>query len=127
MYAQLVGGGGGQRGEEQAAAVRCTMLLGIRHVVIEKNHPVDHILMERRGGGGEGTLIEGFMGYLRDGDLGVRRAALMLLTHIAHVKPGLIVGLLPQILPILYMETKVDQGLMRVVEFGPFRHSVDDG
>ena len=120
MYNQLVGGGGGD------PAVRCTMLLGVRHVVVEKEHPVDRVLMGRRGGG-EGTLMEGFMGYLRDGDLGVRRAALMLLTHIAHVKPGLVVGLLPQILPILYQETKVDQGLMRVVEFGPFRHSVDDG
>eukprot|EP00008_Paramoeba_atlantica_P012357 CAMPEP_0201479450 /NCGR_PEP_ID=MMETSP0151_2-20130828/4148_1 /ASSEMBLY_ACC=CAM_ASM_000257 /TAXON_ID=200890 /ORGANISM="Paramoeba atlantica, Strain 621/1 / CCAP 1560/9" /LENGTH=837 /DNA_ID=CAMNT_0047860947 /DNA_START=149 /DNA_END=2662 /DNA_ORIENTATION=- len=103
-------------------AVRCTMLLALRHVIVEKPQSVDQILSPLQNG-----LMEGFLNHMRDTDLSVRRAALMVLMHAAHVKPALIISLLPQVLSVLYTETKLDPNLMRQVEFGPFRHSVDDG
>lgn len=45
----------------------------------------------------------------------------------AHNKPSLIRDLLAQVLPQLYAETKVRKELIREVEMGPFKHTVDDG
>jgi len=45
----------------------------------------------------------------------------------AHNKPGLIRDLLTSVLPLLYKETKVRKDLIREVEMGPFKHTVDDG
>lgn len=64
---------------------------------------------------------------LRDSALGVRRVALVAFNSAAHNKPSLIRDLLPQVLPTIYSETKVKKELIREVEMGPFKHSVDDG
>ena len=45
----------------------------------------------------------------------------------AHNKPSLIRDLLAQVMPQLYDETKVRKELIREVEMGPFKHTVDDG
>uniref|UniRef100_A0AAR2KJF0 Cullin-associated and neddylation-dissociated 2 (putative) n=1 Tax=Pygocentrus nattereri TaxID=42514 RepID=A0AAR2KJF0_PYGNA len=45
----------------------------------------------------------------------------------AHNKPGLIRGLLTAVLPKLYSETQIRKDLIREVEMGPFKHTVDDG
>ena len=45
----------------------------------------------------------------------------------AHNKPSLIRDLLDAVLPQLYNETKVRKELVREVEMGPFKHTVDDG
>lgn len=45
----------------------------------------------------------------------------------AHNKPSLIRDLLPDLQPLLYEETKVRKQLIREVEMGPFKHTVDDG
>ncbi|XP_049622215.1 cullin-associated NEDD8-dissociated protein 2 isoform X2 [Suncus etruscus] len=44
-----------------------------------------------------------------------------------HNKPSLIRDLLDHILPRLYQETKIRRDLIREVEMGPFKHTVDDG
>ncbi|XP_045528099.1 cullin-associated NEDD8-dissociated protein 1 [Pieris brassicae] len=64
---------------------------------------------------------------LRDPELGVRRVALVAFNSAAHNKPSLVRDLLPQVLPTIYSETKVKKELIREVEMGPFKHSVDDG
>ncbi|XP_041807134.1 cullin-associated NEDD8-dissociated protein 2 isoform X2 [Chelmon rostratus] len=46
---------------------------------------------------------------------------------IAHNKPSLIRGLLATVLPHLYKETQIRKDLIREVEMGPFKHTVDDG
>ncbi|KAM6161530.1 cullin-associated NEDD8-dissociated protein 2 isoform 2-T2 [Erethizon dorsatum] len=52
----------------------------------------------------------------------------LLKTFIAvHNKPSLVRDLLDAILPLLYQETKVRRDLIREVEMGPFKHTVDDG
>lgn len=45
----------------------------------------------------------------------------------AHNKPSLIRDLLTQLQPRLYEETRVRKELIREVEMGPFKHTVDDG
>ncbi|CAH0724756.1 unnamed protein product, partial [Brenthis ino] len=64
---------------------------------------------------------------LRDAELGVRRVALVAFNSAAHNKPSLVRDLLPAVLPNIYAETKVKKELIREVEMGPFKHSVDDG
>ncbi|KAK8377953.1 hypothetical protein O3P69_018690 [Scylla paramamosain] len=60
-------------------------------------------------------------------DLNVRRVALVAFNSAAHNKPSLVRDLLDTILPQLYNETKVRKELIREVEMGPFKHTVDDG
>ncbi|ELW67022.1 Cullin-associated NEDD8-dissociated protein 1 [Tupaia chinensis] len=76
----------------------------------------------------KGYLISGdFLKTLEDPDLNVRRVALVTFNSAAHNKPSLIRDLLDTVLPHLYNETKVRKELIREVEMGPFKHTVDDG
>jgi len=68
-----------------------------------------------------------FLLTLQDDDLNVRRVALIAFNSAAHNKPLLIRDLLDSVLPQLYNETKVRKELVREVEMGPFKHTVDDG
>uniref|UniRef100_A0A8C2GC00 Cullin-associated and neddylation-dissociated 1 n=1 Tax=Cyprinus carpio TaxID=7962 RepID=A0A8C2GC00_CYPCA len=73
-------------------------------------------------------LLSGdFLKTLEDPDLNVRRVALVTFNSAAHNKPSLIRDLLDTVLPHLYNETKVRKDLIREVEMGPFKHTVDDG
>ncbi|KAB0360711.1 hypothetical protein FD754_004867 [Muntiacus muntjak] len=64
---------------------------------------------------------------LQDPDLNVRRATLAFFNSAVHNKPSLVRDLLDDILPFLYQETKIRRDLIREVEMGPFKHTVDDG
>ncbi|NXF66238.1 CAND1 protein, partial [Ciccaba nigrolineata] len=68
-----------------------------------------------------------FLKTLQDPDLNVRRVALAMFNSAAHNKPSLIRDLLSAVLPSLYNETKVRRELIREVQMGPFKHTVDDG
>ena len=59
--------------------------------------------------------------------MNVRRVALVAFNSAAHNKPMLIRDLLDSVLPHLYAETKIKKELIREVEMGPFKHTVDDG
>ncbi|XP_030887996.1 cullin-associated NEDD8-dissociated protein 2-like [Leptonychotes weddellii] len=67
------------------------------------------------------------MESLQDPDLNVRRATLAFFNSAVHNKPSLVRDLLDDILPLLYQETKIHKDLIREVEMGPFKHTVDDG
>ncbi|KAF5914315.1 hypothetical protein HPG69_006774 [Diceros bicornis minor] len=54
-----------------------------------------------------------FMESLRDADLNVRRATLAFFNSAVHNKPSLVHDLLDDILPLLYQEMKIRQGLIR--------------
>jgi hypothetical protein len=43
------------------------------------------------------------------------------------LQPHLVAELLPELLPRLYGETAVHKELVKIVEMGPFKHTVDDG
>uniref|UniRef100_A0A672ZLL7 Cullin-associated and neddylation-dissociated 2 (putative) n=1 Tax=Sphaeramia orbicularis TaxID=375764 RepID=A0A672ZLL7_9TELE len=68
-----------------------------------------------------------FLITLQDEDINVRRVALVMFNSAAHNKPVLIHGLLGRVLPHLYRETQIRKDLIREVEMGPFKHTVDDG
>lgn len=69
-----------------------------------------------------------FLGLLdKSQAVSVRRAAIVLLTSIAHSKPILIRDYLDRFLPHLYAECVYDSSLVRVVKFGPFSKNEDDG
>uniref|UniRef100_A0A4W4HM86 TATA-binding protein interacting (TIP20) domain-containing protein n=1 Tax=Electrophorus electricus TaxID=8005 RepID=A0A4W4HM86_ELEEL len=73
------------------------------------------------------ALLGDFLKTIQDPDLNVRRVALVMFNSAAHNKPGLIRGLLTTVLPNLYNETQIRKDLIREVEMGPFKHTVDDG
>lgn len=65
---------------------------------------------------------------LQDADLAVRRQSLLTVNAIAHHNVPLIESMLASnIIPVLYHEMQPDAKLVRTVDFGPFKHKVDDG
>ncbi|XP_058144812.1 cullin-associated NEDD8-dissociated protein 2 [Dasypus novemcinctus] len=97
---------------------RSTVITAVKFLISDQPHPIDGLLK---------SYVGEFMGSLQDPDLAVRRAALAFLNSAVHNKPSLIRDLLDDILPLLYQETKVRRDLIREVEMGPFKHTVDDG
>lgn len=98
---------------------RATVVAAAKWTLAEKPRPqVDALLRPQ---------LPRFLGALGDPDLGVRRVALVALNSVAHNKPALVRDLLDTLLPRLYGETRVRNELIREVEMGPFKHTVDDG
>lgn len=83
---------------------------------------------------------------MQDNDINVRRVALVTFNSAAHNKPSLVRDLLlpvgsgqtidnesrksngsSSLIQHLYNETKIRKELIREVEMGPFKHTVDDG
>lgn len=97
---------------------RTTAVTAVKFTISDQPHAIDPLL--------RGCMSE-LLVPLQDPELGVRRVALVAFNSAAHNKPSLIRDLLPQVLPTIYTETKVKKELIREVEMGPFKHSVDDG
>ena len=72
-------------------------------------------------------IVIKFLLLISDENLNVRRNALSTFNSIAFLKPNLIRPHLVDLLPLLYQETKIRKELLRIVEMGPFKHTVDDG
>ncbi|CDW55258.1 cullin associated NEDD8 dissociated protein [Trichuris trichiura] len=64
---------------------------------------------------------------LNDVDLGVRRIALQTLNSALHNKTALMKDFVNNFAPAVYAETAVRQNLIREIEMGPFKQTVDDG
>lgn len=101
-----------------SALARSTVVTAIKFTIIDHPAPIDALLKD---------CIGDFLSTLQDGDINVRRVALVMFNSAAHNKPSLIRGLLPKVLPHLYKETQIRKDLIREVEMGPFKHTVDDG
>ncbi|NWY72366.1 CAND1 protein, partial [Erithacus rubecula] len=97
---------------------RSTVVTAIKFTITDQPQPIDALLKD---------CIGDFLQTLQDPELNVRRVALALFNSAAHNKPSLIRDLLSSVLPSLYNETKVRRELIREVEMGPFKHTVDDG
>lgn len=104
--------------KSESPLVRSTVVTAIKFTILDQPQKIDALL---RGCIGE------FLAMLQDSDLHVRRVALVTFNSAAHNKPSLIRDLLETVLPHLYNETKVRKELIREVEMGPFKHTVDDG
>ncbi|NWX41658.1 CAND1 protein, partial [Steatornis caripensis] len=97
---------------------RSTVITAVKFTIADQPQPIDALLK---------GCIGDFLKTLQDPDLNVRRVALAMFNSAAHNKPSLIRDLLNAVLPSLYNETKVRKELIREVEMGPFKHTVDDG
>ncbi|KAI4298901.1 hypothetical protein L6164_032414 [Bauhinia variegata] len=101
-----------------AAFTRATVVIAVKYSIVERPEKIDEIIYPE---------ISSFLMLIKDNDRHVRRAAVLALSTFAHNKPNLIKGLLPDLLPLLYDQTIVKQELIRTVDLGPFKHTVDDG
>lgn len=74
-------------------------------------------------------VLPAFVGSipLRDEDRDVRRAAVQTLSAAAHARPALARPILVDALPAVFQQTVIDKSSVRVVDLGPFKHTVDDG
>ena len=74
-------------------------------------------------------VLPAFVGSIpcRDEDLDVRRAAVQTLSAAAHANPTLARPILSDALPAVFEQTAIDKSLVRIVDLGPFKHTVDDG
>uniref|UniRef100_A0A3Q3GEU9 Cullin-associated and neddylation-dissociated 1 n=1 Tax=Kryptolebias marmoratus TaxID=37003 RepID=A0A3Q3GEU9_KRYMA len=97
---------------------RSSVVTAVKFTISDQPQPIDPLLK---------NCIGDFLKTLEDPDLNVRRVALVTFNSAAHNKPSLIRDLLDSVLPQLYNETKVRKELIREVEMGPFKHTVDDG
>ncbi|ROI83697.1 Cullin-associated NEDD8-dissociated protein 1 [Anabarilius grahami] len=97
---------------------RSTVVTAVKFTIVDHPMPIDSLLK---------GCIGDFLKTLQDPDLNVRRVALVMFNSAAHNKPSLIRGLLTSLLPHLYNETQIRKDLVREVEMGPFKHTVDDG
>ncbi|XP_045817633.1 cullin-associated NEDD8-dissociated protein 1 [Trifolium pratense] len=106
------------RTSSAAAFTRATVVIAVKYSIVERPEKIDEIIYPE---------ISSFLMLIKDNDRHVRRAAVLALSTFAHNKPNLIKGLLPDLLPLLYDQTIVKQELIRTVDLGPFKHTVDDG
>ncbi|XP_019191103.1 PREDICTED: cullin-associated NEDD8-dissociated protein 1 [Ipomoea nil] len=107
-----------ERTTNPAAFTRATVVIAIKYSLVERPEKIDAILPNE---------ISSFLMLIKDDDRHVRRAAVLALSTAAHNKPNLIKGLLPELLPLLYDQTTIKKELIRTVDLGPFKHTVDDG
>lgn len=98
--------------------MRTTIVTAVKFTISDQPQPIDVLLRLTMGQ---------FLTTLQDPDLNVRRVALVAFNSAAHNKPSLVRDLLPMLLPQLYCETKIKRELIRELEMGPFKHTVDDG
>ncbi|KAL6494456.1 Cullin-associated NEDD8-dissociated protein 1 [Orobanche gracilis] len=101
-----------------AAFTRATVVIAVKYSIVERQEKIDEILYPE---------ISSFLMLIKDHDRHVRRAAVLAFSTAAHNKPNLIKGLLPELLPLLYDQIVIKKELIRTVDLGPFKHTVDDG
>ncbi|KAJ7551599.1 hypothetical protein O6H91_06G021400 [Diphasiastrum complanatum] len=108
-----------ERTLSSSAFTRATVVIAIKYTIVDRPQPIDmHIK----------PCIDSFLMLIRDEDRHVRRAAVSALSTAAHNKAVLVKDLLPALLPLLYDQTVIKQKeLIRTVDLGPFKHTVDDG
>lgn len=102
----------------ESSYVKSTVVTAVKFTISDQPQPIDSLLK---------SCIGDFLETMQDNDINVRRVALITFNSAAHNKPSLIRDLLEKVLPHLYNETKVKKELIREVEMGPFKHTVDDG
>lgn len=78
--------------------MRTAVVSAIKFTISDQPQPIDTMLRQ---------CIGQFLYALKDPDLGVRRVALIAFNSAVHNKPILVRDLLPELLPCLYLETKI--------------------
>lgn len=104
--------------ENGSPLMKTAVVSAIKFTISDQPQPIDVLLRK---------CIGQFLCTLTDPEPSVRRVALVTFNSALHKKPSLVRDLLPTLLPHLYEETKVRQGLIREVEEDSIKHIVDDG
>ncbi|KAI3770791.1 hypothetical protein L6452_01935 [Arctium lappa] len=107
-----------ERTTSPAAFTRATVVVAVKYSIVERPEKIDSVMYPE---------ISSFLMLIKDQDRHVRRAAVLALSIAGHNKPNLIKSLLPELLPLLYDQTVIKKELIRTVDLGPFKHTVDDG
>ncbi|CAG9463825.1 unnamed protein product [Pedinophyceae sp. YPF-701] len=100
------------------AELRAASLSALRHVIIERRRSSAVDLP---------PLLATFLEATSDDDLNVQRASLQLAAAALHHVPALVTDLLPSIVPRVLACTRLRKELLKVVELGPFKVTVDRG
>jgi cullin-associated NEDD8-dissociated protein 1 len=104
--------------KSESPLMRTAVVSAVKFMISDQPQPIDSLLRQSIGQ---------FLYALQDPEPAVRRVALVAFNSAVHNKPSLVRDLLPELLPQLYSETCVKKELIREVEMGPFKHTVDDG
>ncbi|KAI3321718.1 TATA-binding protein interacting [Xylariaceae sp. AK1471] len=73
------------------------------------------------------VLIDMILTVLKDDNLEIRRLGMTTLNSATHNKPELILPHLGELIPFVMAESTIKKELIREVQMGPFKHTVDDG
>ncbi|KAI0108589.1 armadillo-type protein [Nemania sp. FL0031] len=73
------------------------------------------------------VLFNMILTVLKDGNLEIRRLGMTTLNSATHNKPELILPHLGELIPFVMAESTIKKELIREVQMGPFKHTVDDG
>ncbi|KAI0431956.1 armadillo-type protein [Xylaria sp. FL1042] len=73
------------------------------------------------------VLVSMILTVLKDANLEIRRLGMTTLNSATHNKPELILPHLGELIPFVMTESIIKKELIREVQMGPFKHTVDDG
>ncbi|KAJ8132710.1 hypothetical protein O1611_g909 [Lasiodiplodia mahajangana] len=73
------------------------------------------------------VLFNMILTVLKDENLEIRRLGMTTLNSATHNKPELIIPHLAELIPFVMAESTIKKELIREVQMGPFKHTVDDG
>ena len=124
-----------------SVTARAAAVASVRAAMTDRVSALDPVLR---------SVLGDFLRLLSDTDHSARHAAVLLLSAVVHHKlplvwhlfvlvfipvlgsracstPAQVRDRLPQLLPLLYTQTEVVEQLVRIIDLGPFKVSVDDG
>ncbi|TQV94045.1 hypothetical protein V2A60_002888 [Cordyceps javanica] len=105
--------------KDQSTGVRGMAVQAVRYTLPECDEAFDAVLRN--------MLIDMLLIMLQDQDMEIRRLAMSTLNSAAHNKPDFILPHLGQLMPFVLNESVIKPELVREVQLGPFKHTVDDG
>ncbi|PMB69474.1 Cullin-associated NEDD8-dissociated protein 1, C-terminal part [Beauveria bassiana] len=105
--------------KNKSTGVRAMAVQAVRYTLPECDEAFDAVLRN--------MLIDMLLIMLQDEDMEIRRLAMSTLNSAAHNKPDFILPHLGQLMPFVLTESVVKPELVREVQMGPFKHTVDDG
>lgn len=105
--------------KDPSPGVRGMAVQAVRYTLPESDEAFDTMLRN--------VLIDMLLVMLQDSDMEIRRLAMTTLNSAAHNKPDMILPQLGELIPFVLQESVIKPELIKEVEFGPFKHLVDDG
>jgi cullin-associated NEDD8-dissociated protein 1 len=105
----------------EKSVVRSTAITAVRFTLTDTLVPQDEFELALT------PLLYDILSIPQNADTLVIRMALSTLTSAAHNKPSLVKRMIGQVCAFVYRSTAIREELIQMVDFGPFKHRVDDG